>query len=129
MKPCTSCDAALNGRCVVRAANQPIVREEISGGVWRATITVPDAGSILPQHSHAFEHVTEVVAGAVSVFRDGDDAGEFHAAPARLTIPAHVMHTFETHEPNTVLRCIHTITRDGQPIVAAENGLTFAEID
>lgn len=127
MSPCTSCEAALNGRCAVRAANQPHVAETFDGHTWTATITVPDAGSILPQHSHAFEHVTEVVQGAVEVFRDGSPDGTRHDAPARLTIPAHTMHTFTTLAPGTILRCIHTFTEAGRPVIAAENGLTFAE--
>ena len=71
-----------------RAPNQPVtVALTIFAGVYVKAYTVPDAGTLLPQHSHSTGHVTAVTAGAVRVWRDGALVGDFQA-PELVLIPA-----------------------------------------
>jgi len=113
-----------------RAERQPeTVALAIYAGIYCKTYRVPDAGTVLPQHSHEWPHVTFVASGAVYVERDGEPAGRYDA-PALIRIPAHTMHAFTTLAPDVVLACIHNADHaeaDGEPAIAAEHHLTFTE--
>lgn len=106
----------------VRAPHQPIItkmRAEADGiEVWHNRIH--KAGTILPQHSHCFPHLTVIAQGSVRVILDNEVKGEF-AAPSCLIIPAGQAHTFVTLEDNTVLECIHNVTRTGKIEIAGDN--------
>jgi quercetin dioxygenase-like cupin family protein len=109
-----------------RAERQPeTVWLEIYAGIYCKTYRVPDAGTVLPQHSHHHDHLTFVSSGAVYVERDGRPAGRYDA-PALVRIPAHTMHSFITLGPDTVLSCIHNTDHaeaDGEPAIAEEHHL------
>jgi quercetin dioxygenase-like cupin family protein len=107
-----------------RAERQPeTVWLEIFGGIYCKLYRVPDAGTVLPQHSHRFPHLTFVASGAVYVERDGKPAGRYDA-PSLIRILAHTKHAFTTLGPDTVLACIHNADHaeaDGEPAIAAEH--------
>lgn len=65
--------------------------------------------AILPQHSHAYEHLTMLVRGSVKLW-NGEDI-EHYDAPAAIVVPAGVKHTFVTLEANTEFWCIHNTLR------------------
>ena len=113
-----------------RAAHQPVTEAlTIYEGIYCKAYTVPDAGTLLPQHAHRYGHVTAVTHGAVRVWQDGRLLGDFRA-PSLISIPAHTMHSFLTLEAGTGLLCIHNADHadpDGEPVVAAENNLVFEE--
>ncbi len=90
-----------------RAPNQPVTTAlTIFAGIYAKAYTVPDAGTLLPQHSHKTGHVTAITAGSVRAWRDGELLGDFHA-PAMLSIPAHTMHQFLSLSSAVSLICIH----------------------
>ena len=99
----------------VRAAEQAAVtkfRSEADGiEVWHNH--VPRAGTILPQHSHPFPHLTVMPCGAVRLELDGELIGEF-AAPWSRVIPAGTKHLFTTLVDDTVIECIHNVSRTGK---------------
>ena len=70
------------------------------------------AGTYIPQHSHASDHLSVIATGAVRVWADGDLLGEFHA-PAGIVIKARVLHLFLALEPMTTVLCIHRTNDDG----------------
>jgi len=109
---------------VKRAANQPTTSElALYAGIYCKTWHVPDADTVLPQHSHDFPHLSYIVSGSVRVYRGGDYAGEF-TAPASIRIPARQAHTFQTLVPNVTILCIHNADRaepDGEPPIHAEH--------
>ena len=70
------------------------------------------AGMVVPQHAHAYDHLTFIAAGAVRVFADDALVGEF-TAPAPLVIRARVKHRFVTLAPGTTILCIHNADRAG----------------
>ena len=112
-----------------RAPNQPITTVlTIFAGIYAKAYTVPDAGTLLPQHSHKTGHVTAVTAGSVRAWRDGELLGDFHA-PAMLSIPAHTMHQFLSLSSAVGLMCIHNADHleADEPAVAAEHRLSFEE--
>ena len=88
-------------------------------GLYMKTYTVADAGTILPQHSHRWPHISAVMRGGVHVWRGDDDLGEFHA-PATIKIEAHTLHAFQTLTPGVVIACIHNadhLDADGEPAI------------
>jgi len=112
-----------------RAEHQPItVALTIFAGVYAKAYIVPDAGSLLPQHSHKTGHVTAVTAGSVRAWRDDELLGDFHA-PALICIPANTMHSFLTLSDNAGLICIHNADHleDDEPAVAEEHSLDLED--
>lgn len=90
-----------------RAPNQPDGISTINyGGVYIKTWRMPDAGMIVPQHAHTYDHISYLAAGMVNVRRGGELIGRY-AAPAAIRIPACEKHTFTTLLPGTVILCIH----------------------
>lgn len=85
-------------------------------------ITVPLKNTIIPQHSHEYDHATLVTSGSVIVWAADENLGEFKA-PAMVEIKANVKHAFKTLEDNTSLYCIHNTSRNGIIEVKEENNL------
>lgn len=112
-----------------RAEHQPItIGVTIFAGVYCKIYRVLDAGTVLPQHAHAFDHQTFVARGAVYVERNGKPAGRYDA-PSVCKVPAHEKHAFTTLAPGTVLVCIHNADHleNNEPVVAEEHHLVVTE--
>jgi quercetin dioxygenase-like cupin family protein len=106
------------------APEQPYgVEIKMADGIFVKQMAVPKAGTIIPQHSHKYEHLSMLARGSVHVLRDGEDAGLFYA-PTGITIPAGCKHTFRTLEDNTVIYCIHNI-KDAESVEIAEEHHLF----
>jgi quercetin dioxygenase-like cupin family protein len=73
---------------------------------------IPKAGTIVPQHSHAYDHTSFVASGSVAV-RGGPSGPSIVQAPAPIFIPAGVKHSFTSLEDNTLVLCIHNVSRAG----------------
>lgn len=96
------------------AAEQPIETNiKIADDIFVKSILVRSSGTIIPQHSHKFDHISLISAGSVGVYCDGDHIGEFQA-PNHVVIKAGTKHLFVTREDNTVISCIHRIDRNGE---------------
>ncbi len=89
---------------------QTVVSE--ADGVLVRQIVIPQAGSVVPQHSHVHAHTTMLAAGLMRAWADGVLLGEF-TAPVPLHIPARVAHTFLTLSDGVVFYCIHRTDRTG----------------
>jgi len=113
-----------------RAARQPATLAiSIYAGVYVKAYTVPDAGTLLPQHSHEFAHLTALTAGSVRVWRGAKLLGDHHA-PSLIQIPARTLHQFLTLTPNVGLMCIHNADRadaDGEPVIAERADLLLED--
>ena len=97
----------------------------VFGGVYYKVWYVRDAGTVIPQHAHEYDHITALLSGVVAVSYDGSDPVEYKA-PAALAIDAGVKHTFTTLHAHTVLACIHNADRlddEGEPAVREEHQL------
>ena len=81
-------------------------------GIHVAQITVPVAGTYVPQHSHAYDHMTMLATGSMRVWVEGDLVGDFDA-PIPLKIPAGKKHTFLALTDNVTFYCLHNVGRTG----------------
>ena len=109
-----------------RAPNQPTTHLTMYGGVYALSHAVKDAGTILPQHSHTFPHLSAIMAGAVQVVADGEDLGTFEA-PALVKIAARTKHTFTTLRPDTVICCLHAVAEGEEVDIYAEHHLALED--
>jgi quercetin dioxygenase-like cupin family protein len=90
-----------------RAERQPeTISVTIYAGIYYKQYRVADAGTLIPQHSHEWPHLTALLQGSVRVYRADEPLGDYHA-PAVVQIPAGVFHTFLTLTPDACLACIH----------------------
>lgn len=71
-----------------------------------------EVGTIIPQHSHEYDHTSFIATGAVHVWCDDQDLGEWKS-PCGILIKKHTKHRFITLESNTTILCIHNIARNG----------------
>lgn len=96
---------------------QPISTDiKMADGVFMKTMRVQKAGTLIPQHSHVFPHISNLVRGRMRVFADGKDMGVYEA-PIGILIGAHIKHTFETLVDDTIVLCVHDIgTAEGVEI-------------
>jgi len=126
MKPCTDCAAAEN--CLdltgssVAGEQPPDDLEYRIDGVFTKIMYLRNAGSLVPQHSHRYEHGSMLVRGSIKVWEDGIFTGE-HRAPKMLVIKAGVKHAFLSLEPETTILCIHNIARTGAVEIAAMHNI------
>lgn len=113
------------------APNQPIEVDMklLDGSLFIKTMTVPDAGTVIPQHSHEYPHISLLSRGTIRAWKGGAFMGEFtaDAVPVPIVIEARTMHRFETMTPGVVLSCIHALHGQDEPPVHALNGLDFVD--
>ena len=108
MNPCADCAAGCLPALSGPAAEQPYGEEfTAADGIFIKEMRVPRAGTLIPQHAHAYDHVTYVAAGRFRVWCDGALRGEF-GAPCPVPIPAGTKHAFLSLEDGSVALCIHT---------------------
>lgn len=105
----------------VRLDEQPVETDiKMADGIFAKQILVKKRGTVLPQHAHAWDHVSFISAGAVTVHVDGELLGTF-GAPAGIVIKAGMKHLFVTIADDTVISCIHRIDRTGEIDVIEEH--------
>lgn len=68
--------------------------------------------TVIPQHSHEYDHTSFIARGSVRAWCEDEYLGVFNA-PCSIFIKAHAKHTFQTLEPETLILCIHNISRNG----------------
>ena len=88
-------------------------------GVYVRAVTLKK-GFYLPQHTHAYDHLTVVAHGAVRGWQDGELLGDFKG-PCTVVIKAHTKHLFLALEENTVFLCVHNTSRTGEVEVEEEH--------
>lgn len=104
-------------------AEQPIETNiKIADDLFVKSILVRKTGTMIPQHSHKFDHISLISAGSVGVYCEKQHVGEFRS-PNHVLIKAGTKHLFITREDNTVVSCIHRIDRTGEIEVLEENNL------
>ena len=113
-----------------RAVNQPeTLGVTIYAGIFVKAYNVPDRGTLLPQHSHAWAHVSYIVSGVVRIWRNDDELGDF-IGPCTVNIPALTPHRFLTLSDNVVILCIHNADHadpDGEPAIAQRHDLELED--
>jgi len=92
-------------------------------GVFIKQMYLKDAGTIIPQHSHAYDHTSMLARGRIRAWAGDELMGDFEA-PQPIFIKARVKHTFLSLEPETLIYCIHR----SQPIVIEEHQIAADSI-
>ena len=93
------------------SVEQPLsVEMKFADGIFVKSIHVHEAGTSVPQHSHAYDHLSLLAAGTISVREDGVWVGE-HSAPHILVIKAGVKHLFTALTDGVVIFCVHNTSR------------------
>ncbi len=106
---------------LVRALEQPYgVEIHTTDGVFIKQMTIPRAGTLVPQHVHSYSHASMLAVGSVRVWKDGVLAGD-EKAPTAIEIAAGVAHLFQSLEDNTILYCIHNVSRTGKVDILREH--------
>jgi hypothetical protein len=94
---------------VKRANNQPVsVDIKLTDDLFIKTAVVADAGTVIPTHAHAYDHVTLLAYGSMLVVAGDAVLGEF-IGPVGILIRAGVKHTMTTLTPGVVFACIHAL--------------------
>jgi quercetin dioxygenase-like cupin family protein len=108
---------------MIRAEHQPMGQLYLYGGVYVREMLTPDAGTLIPQHKHRYDHLSYVAAGAVRVWRGDELLGDF-AAPCAVRIEANAAHRFLTLVDGTLVLCIHA-TDAAEVEIAEEHQFDF----
>lgn len=106
---------------LLRHPEQPTtVSFEMVDGIATVSTLIHKAGTYIPQHAHRYAHASVIAAGRVAVWKDGEFLGQF-AAPQQIVIDAEVKHLFQAMMDNTVVICIHNVSRTGDIEIAEEH--------
>lgn len=123
MKPCDKCTA---GCKALPKELQPFGKEYTADGIFIKEMRVPKSNTIVPQHSHVYEHVTLLVKGSVFVKEGNEDIIKTYHAPTAIIIKANVKHSFTTLTDDAILYCIHNTMQTGKVEIAEEHQLVGA---
>jgi quercetin dioxygenase-like cupin family protein len=104
-----------------------LVEFYLTDGVYVRQIALPNAGTLVPQHSHQWNHHTFVASGEVKAWKDGIPFGVYKA-PTAIFIEAGAKHSFLTTELNTVLYCIHALHSADKVAILEEHEITPEEL-
>ena len=88
------------------------VEIKMADGVFIKQMVIKRAFTLVPQHSHTYDHTSMIAAGAVRVWRDGKIDRDY-LAPTGIMIKAGVKHTFQSLADETIIYCIHNVARAG----------------
>lgn len=89
-----------------RAEHQPVGSLCLYAGLYAKTWEIEDRGTLLPQHAHRHAHISYIVRGAVRVWQDDEQLGDF-VGPCAIKIPAYALHKFLTLSDHVVILCLH----------------------
>lgn len=78
--------------------------------IFIKVMKIAKAGTVIPQHSHVYEHGSFVASGAIRLWQDGILDADYHA-PTLICIKAGVKHLFQALEDNTAVLCLHNVSR------------------
>lgn len=112
-----------------RLEEQPIDTDFVMpDGVFIKQIHIKKKGTYIPQHSHSYEHVSMLARGSVQVWINGEldrrTACGTYKAPKPIMISAEKKHLFLALEDDTIIFCIHNISRTGEIEVREEHQIT-----
>lgn len=106
---------------LARHEQQPETKRRYSAdGITIDRTHFPSAGMDVPQHVHAYDHVSLLAAGSARVWADGIEIGILRA-PDGLMIRAGVAHQFDILEDGTIIDCVHYTGRTGEIEITAEH--------
>lgn len=97
----------------------------ITDDIFVKQMVLDKAGTLVPQHTHAYDHLSMLAVGSVRIWRDGKLDGDYQA-PCGIVIKAGVAHMFLSLEDNTIVYCVHNISHSGDIDILRENTIETA---
>lgn len=91
----------------------PIWEHRTVDGVFIKQMHIRQKDTLIPQHSHDHAHTSMLAAGSVRVWVEDQCIGDFKA-PHPIFIEARKFHKFVSLEPDTIIYCIHNVSRNGE---------------
>lgn len=108
---------------LVAAEQQPpVVEIHMADEVFIKQMLIAKAGTFIPQHTHTYDHTSMLAVGRVRVWA-GDAEPHDYTAPTGFLIAAGVKHTFLALEDNTIVYCIHNVSRTGEVDILDEHSI------
>ena len=109
------------------AAKQPPDDVEFftEDGVFIKQMYIAKAGTVIPQHSHKYDHTSMLATGSVRVWADGKLIGD-RVAPIGIPIKAGVKHAFLSLEDKTIIYCVHRLHETAGVEILEEHNLVEA---
>lgn len=84
----------------------PDVEWCMADNVFIKQMAMANAGTLVRQHVHTFDHTSMVATGSVRIWKNGEEWKDVKA-PMPIFIGRDTAHTFMSLEDNTVIYCIH----------------------
>lgn len=89
------------------------VEIRLADGMMVKTMTIQRAGDSVPQHSHEYDHVSVVAAGAVLLSAGGATPVPYHAVSS-IKVSAGIKHVFTALTDGATVLCVHRTDRTGE---------------
>jgi quercetin dioxygenase-like cupin family protein len=112
---------------VPQIAQPRITDTTTADDVFVKQIEIALCGTMVPQHSHVYDHTTALVAGSIRVWCDEELLGDF-TAPKLLLIRRGTKHRFLTLSPDVTLLCIHNARHPDVAAVLEEHQLELRDL-
>lgn len=106
--------------CVLCIEQPPVWEHTGIDGVFIKQMYLKEKGTLVPQHAHVYDHTSMLARGSIRVWADGEYLGDF-SAPRPIFIKAQVKHRFQSLEPDTLIYCVHNVSRTGKVEIHAEH--------
>lgn len=84
-----------------------------SDGVFVKLMGMKHKNTIVIQHVHKYDHLSLLARGSVLLFKGEEEPVEYKA-PEGIEITAGTLHKFMSLEDDTIVYCIHNVSRTGQ---------------
>lgn len=104
------------------------VEIKICDGIFVKSMEIARKYTMVPQHSHEYDHLSMLAKGSVRVWKDGEFLGDY-IAPAGILITKHTKHEFLSLEDDTIVYCIHRLHGTDAVEVHEENAITEVDQD
>lgn len=111
----TSC-----GDCQLCVEQPPLWEHKTTDGVFIKQMFLKETGTLVPQHAHAYGHTSMLASGSVRMWKGDVLVGDF-IAPQPIFVEAKVKHSFLSLEPDTLIYCIHNVSRTGEVEIHEEH--------
>ena len=104
---------------------QPVTADlKLTDDLFIKTAVVQLAGTVIPTHAHAYDHVTLLAVGRMSVWADDVPLGEF-TGPTGILIRARVKHRMLTLTDGVVFACVHVLHGTDDVEIHEEHQIDF----
>jgi quercetin dioxygenase-like cupin family protein len=92
-------------------------------GLFLKQMFIPKRDTTIPQHAHAYDHLSMLVKGSVGVWKNGV-FDQCYKAPKGILIKAGIKHLFLSLTDDTEIWCVHSLGTEKVVKILAEHDLS-----